>query len=287
MKKRIIIFLTFVFIFVMTFAGAEDWDEDEFAGDGIEFDDLDDFEEYDDFEDYEDFADFDDIGTEEEYLEALEENGDGTGSDQVADQSTAEYKEKVQRMSEISGYNDPDLKTDGDYAYYVSEDNTYCITSLYKGSSTDVVVPSSLGGYPVKIIGDHTFENKSFIRTVEVPDGVVAIGKQAFFMCINLQTVIVPEGVVMFGDQCFAACYMLDYVQVPDSLESVGEMAFLGCYALKEIEFGENLKSIGSCAFHTCTELEKVTVPSTSVTIDESAFISCPDNMEVIYLNKL
>ena len=280
MKKKIFaIMMAMILSFVMVFACAEDWEDDDF----IEFDDLDEFDEYDDFDDFDDFTDFDDIGTEEEYIEALGENGDAGA---ISDQSVDEYKEKVQKMSEVSGYNDPDLKTDGDYAYYVSEDGTYCITSLYKGSSTDIIVPSALGGYPVKIIGDHTFENKSFIRSVEVPDGVIAIGKQAFFMCINLQTVIVPEGVIMFGDQCFAACYMLDYVQVPDSLESVGEMAFLGCYALKEIEFGENLKSIGSCAFHTCTGLERVTVPSTSVSIDESAFISCPENMEVIYINK-
>lgn len=279
--KKAFIFLTaLVLAFMISLSCAEDFEE-EFLDDTFEFDELDDFDE---FEDFDELADFDDVGTEEEYIEAI---GEDSSSNPVSDQSTAEYKEKVRKMSEISGYNDPDLKTDGDYAYYVSEDGTYCITSLYKGSSTDVIVPSTLGGYPVMIIGDHTFENKSFIRTVEVPDGVIAVGKQAFFMCINLQTVILPEGVIMFGDQCFAACYMLDYVQVPDSLESVGEMAFLGCYALKEIEFGENLKSIGSCAFHTCTGLERITVPSASVAIDESAFTSCPENMEVIYLNKI
>ncbi len=283
MRKIILVIVTALFlVWIMNFACAEEPD------DGfIEFEEVEEFDEFDDFEEFDDFADFDDVGTEDEYIEAIEENGDSENSGTVSDQSKEEYKAKVQKMSEISGYDDPDLKIDGDYAYYVSDDETYCITSLYRGSSTDIIVPTTLGGYPVKIIGDHTFENKSFIHSVEVPDGVVAIGKQAFFMCISLRTVIVPEGVIMFGDQCFAACYMLDYVQVPDSLESVGEMAFLGCYALKEIEFGENLKFIGSCAFHTCTELERVTVPSTGVSIDESAFISCPENMEVIYLNRL
>lgn len=267
MKKNIpALIAAFVLIIVFAFASAEEWEE-------FDFSDEEGYEDFDEFEDFDDVADFEDIGSEEEFIEAVDENG------------SDEYKAKVKQMSEISGYNDPDLHTDGEYAYYVSEDNTYCITSLYKGNSTDVIVPSTLGGYPVRVIGDHTFENKSFINTVEVPEGVVAIGKQAFFMCINLQTVIVPEGVIMFGDQCFAACYMLDYVQVPDSLESVGEMAFLGCYALKEIEFGANLKSIGSCAFHTCKELERVTVPSRNVTIDSSAFLQCPENVEIVYSN--
>ena len=264
MKKSILALLMALAILVSgSFALAEeDWDDD--------FEFLDD----EDFEDFDDLEDFDDVGTEEEFIEAIE------------DQDKEEYKQKVQQMSDLSGYNNPDLLEDGDYSYFVSEDGTYCITSLYKGTSTDVIVPSTLGGYPVRVIGDHTFENKGFINTIEVPEGVVAIGKQAFFMCINLQTVIVPEGVVYFGDQCFAACYMLDYVQVPDTLESVGEMAFLGCYALKEIEFGQNLKSIGSCAFHTCKELEKVTLPSDEVTVDATAFLQCPDNVEIIYSNK-
>ena len=215
-----------------------------------------------------DFDEFDDIGSEED----------------LSGQTS--YDQQVQNISAVSGYDNPELKYDGDYAYFISEDGTYCITSLYQGADIDVVVPEALGGYPVKIIGDHTFENKGFIESVEVPEGVVEIGKQAFFMCINLKTVIIPEGVLTVGDQCFAACYLLDYVQLPDSLESVGEMAFLGCYALKEIEFGANLKSIGSCAFHTCKELERVVVPSDAVSIDATAFLQCPDNIEIIYSNK-
>ena len=276
MKKTFLAVIILIHLFMMLSACAEDLEFVEFPDDIVFFDpDV-----------FEDFADFDEVGTEEEYLEIIEESVSGNSGISVGEQTEADYKEIVRKMSDISGYNDPDLKTDGDYSYYVSEDETYCITSLYKGSSTNIIVPSALGGYPVKVIGDHTFENKSFIRTVEVPEGVITIGKQAFFMCINLQTVIVPEGVVMFGDQCFAACYLLDYVQVPDSLESVGEMAFLGCYALKEIEFGENLKSVGSYAFHTCSGLERITFPSDSISIDENAFVSCPENMEVIYSDR-
>ena len=302
MKRIAVLIAALIFVLTGSFVCAEDLDSD--------FSEYDFFDDDFVFYDIDEIADFDDVGTLEEYMQAIDgysfdediessggetsadnqETEGGQNSDDITvapdEQAVAEHKEKIRRINDISGYHDPDLRNDGDYAYYISEDNTYCITSLYKGSSSDVVVPSTLGGYPVRIIGDHTFENKGFIHSVEVPDGVVAIGKQAFFMCINLQTVIVPEGVILFGDQCFAACYMLDYIQVPDSLESVGEMAFLGCYALREIEFGENLKFIGSCAFHTCRELERVTVPSSNVQIDGSAFLQCPDTIEIIYLHK-
>ena len=169
MRKIILVIVTALFLaWIMNFACAEEPDDEL-----IEFEEVEEFDEFDDFEEFDDFADFDDIGTEDEYIEAIEENGDSGNSGTVSDHSKEEYKAKVQKMSEISGYDDPDLKIDGDYAYYVSDDETYCITSLYRGSSTDIIVPTTLGGYPVKIIGDHTFENKSFIHTVEVPDVVV------------------------------------------------------------------------------------------------------------------
>ena len=70
----------------------------------------------------------------------------------VQEQGNATYKEKVQRMSEISGFDNPDLLEDGDYAYFVSEDNTYAITALYKGTSTVVIVPFTLCVLPVRVI---------------------------------------------------------------------------------------------------------------------------------------
>ncbi len=255
MKRSIpALILALALLFAVFSAGAED----DYTDDWISFDDG------TEFEDFEVFTDITD---------------DGGVSGQL-------YEQQAQNISAVSGYDNPDLKYDGDYAFYLSEDGSYCITTLYLGTEADVVVPATLGGYPVKVIGDHTFENKGFVESVEVPSGVVSIGKQAFFMCINLKIVILPEGVINVGDQCFAACYLLNYVQLPDSLESVGEMAFLGCYALKEIEFGTNLKSIGSCAFHTCRELKRVTVPSDDVSIDATAFLQCPENMEIIYSNR-
>lgn len=267
MKRRMtVLFAALILLFAFSFSAAELDDDDWFDDDGWIEDD-----------------DWLDSDTDEEF-DVFYNPGDDPG--ESPDSQSGGFREQGQSFNAISGYDNPDLKHEGDYAYFLSEDQTYCITSLYEGSDIDVIVPDTLGGYPVQVIGDHTFENKGFIRTVEIPESVVAIGKQAFFMCINLEMVIVPEGVVMIGDQCFAACYLLNYIQLPDSLESVGEMAFLGCYALKEIEFGSNLKSIGSCAFHTCKVLEKVIVPSEAVTIDATAFLQCPESIEIVYSNK-
>ena len=64
-------------------------------------------------------------------------------------------------------------------------------------------------------------------------------------------------------------------------------MAFLGCFALREITFGNGLKTIGDNAFHTCSALGKVTVPSEDVAIEPNAFEECPDEMELIYADRM
>lgn len=231
------------------------------------------------------------VAEEDEFFEFDEEDYDFGDEDEffddLEDQSEEDFKQQVQNISAASGYDNPDLKYDGDYAYVVSEDGEYCVTCLYQGVDPEAVIPDTLGGYPVRAIGDHTFENNGFLTKVVIPEGVTEIGKQAFFMCINLKSVTIPEGVLSIGDQCFAACYVLEDIFIPNSLEFVGEMAFLGCYALEEIEFGTNLKEIGSCAFHTCKVLMYVTVPSRDVIIDETAFVQCPDALEIIYQSRV
>lgn len=225
------------------------------------------------------FSEFD----EEEFPDAGEELFD----EETEFHAAQEQGRRTENMNAASGYMNPDLMFDGEYGYFVSEDRTSCVTALYRGEETKVEIPSRLGGLPVSEIGDHTFANNTFIETVIIPDGVRIIGKQAFFRCSSLQSIHLPEGVTEIGDQCFGGCSRLDEVIVPQSLETVGSMAFLGCFALREITFGNGLKTIGDNAFHTCSALGRVIVPSEDVSIEPTAFEECPEEMELIYADRM
>lgn len=225
------------------------------------------------------FSEFD----EEEFPDAGEELFD----EETEFHAAQEQGRRTENMNAASGYMNPDLMFDGEYGYFVSEDRTSCVTALYRGEETKVEIPSWLGGLPVSEIGDHTFANNTFIETVIIPDGVRIIGKQAFFRCSSLQSIHLPEGVTEIGDQCFGGCSRLDEIIVPQSLETVGEMAFLGCFTLREITFGISLKTIGPDAFTACYELGRVTVPSENVTIEENAFAQCPEELELIFADRV
>ena len=101
------------------------------------------------------------------------------------------------------------------------------------------------------------------------------IDNMAFWKCTSLKTVEMQEGLKAIGRCSFGGCIELESLDFPESLEYIDEMVFIGCVKLKEVSFGKNLKSIGSQAFTACVNLEKVRIPS-GTEIAEDAFEQCP-----------
>ena len=87
-------------------------------------------------------------------------------------------------------------------------------------------------------------EFRSDIVTVELPEGLTVIGKNAFADCERLDSVKIPEGVTRIGDAAFLNCLSLNYhrcysgdrssadstadilIFIPDSVVEIGVQAF-------------------------------------------------------------
>lgn len=67
--------------------------------------------------------------------------------------------------------------------------------------------------------------------------------------CFTLKTVNIPEGVTAIGDRAFLRCENLVSVTLPSTLESIGEQAFYNCGKLRAINIPENVSVIGDEAF--------------------------------------
>ena len=96
---------------------------------------------------------------------------------------------------------------------------------------------------------------------VTVPDGVTAIGKDAFKGCTALTSLTLPRGVVEIGESAFEGCSSLARVFLCDELRTIGPRAFRDCEALKAIDLPKNLEIIGEFAFEGCKKLEEVVLP--------------------------
>ena len=120
-----------------------------------------------------------------------------------------------------------------EYTYTISSGKSK-ITNVNIGTVKYVEIPTSLGGYPVRAIGDDAFSSK-FMYSVEIPDGVTSIGNGAFADCDELESVTIPDSVTMIDDLAFVNCTVLERVTIPDGLMTLGVDVFYGCGALKEV----------------------------------------------------
>lgn len=203
----------------------------------------------------------------------------------------------------------PGAVAQDDFEYLV--DGGTATVTWYAGEGGDVVIPATLGGFPVKHIDDYAFYNCESLTGITIPDGVTSIGANAFYWCHNLTGVTIPEGVTDVGEFAFWNCKNLAEVTIPASLTSIGGLALCACPNLTRIDVAaENsaytgvdgvlfnkdqtvliqypggkpgaytipgsVTAIGDMAFYNSSTVTGVTIPASVTSIGELALCVCP-----------
>lgn len=128
------------------------------------------------------------------------------------------------------------------------------------GLNNDIVVPDSIEGIPVTIIGEHAFAECRLIHSIILPNTLKHIGENAFYGCANITTLTIPNGV-----------------------ESIGDFAFGNCRALTTCTIGSNVSLIGSDAFHYCRSLINIFVDDdNSIYSDIDGVLLCDNNTNLV-----
>ncbi len=160
--------------------------------------------------------------------------------------------------------------------YTLSTDGTYYIVSgIGTCTDTEIVIPSTHEGLPVKEIGYRAFYNCSSITSIVIPEGVTSIGDYVFERCSNLTSIVIPEGVTRIGSWVFYRCSSLTSIAIPENVTRIGEYAFNFCSSLTSIVLPESVTSIGESAFRACSSLTSIVIPEGVTSIGESAFSGC------------
>ena len=178
-----------------------------------------------------------------------------------------------------------------------------------KNATGSLVIPSTLGGWPVRTIDEYVFANCTGLTSITLPSSLTEIGVGAFMRCSGLKTITIPANVASIGDAAFAGCSSLtsfvvdednlsysasggvlynrgksQVVAVAGGLTSVSlygtatkilPWAFNECKKITTIEIPEGVTSIGERAFAGCTSLTSMTIPEGVTSIGERAFAGC------------
>lgn len=185
---------------------------------------------------------------------------------------------------------------------YTVENLKTSITGFATGTdpSGAIVVPASLGGYPVTEIGRSAFKDRVNITGIGFASGasVTKIGATAFQGCTGLQSISLPAGtttlpngvlqgctnlnavtipatVTVIGDMAFADCRSLATLALPGALTTLGESAFLNCRSLTSLAISSGVTAIPGQLCNECRTLGSISLPAGVTKIGYSAFANC------------
>ncbi len=111
-------------------------------------------------------------------------------------------------------------------------------------------------------IGDNAFAGCQNLRTINLPDSIHTIEEKTFDGCSSLTEIELPASVTEVAYRTFAGCTSLSHVELPEGLTSIDEYAFLNCSSLVAVDLPDTVKSLGAGAFGGCTALTGIEIPA-------------------------
>lgn len=141
----------------------------------------------------------------------------------------------------------------------------------YQSTLTDVIFSPML-----QTIGEKAFQNCKAIRTINLPNTVASIGKDAFSDCTALYDISSLSGtqITKINGSTFSGDTSLVKVSIPTTCKEIGFSAFRGCTNLRTFDF-KNVTTFSNLAFADCSSLSSVTLANGTNTIPSMCFMNC------------
>ena len=107
-----------------------------------------------------------------------------------------------------------------------------------------------------------------------IPEGIVAIGSEAFLSHEASIVFSFPNSLQYIDDMAFAFCSNFQFPPLTGNLAHIGDFAFIGCNGIEQITIPSSV-SIGKAAFDSCEGLTTVIMQDSVTEIPERLFYDC------------
>lgn len=132
--------------------------------------------------------------------------------------------------------NSPEI---GELAYVLNEaGDGYIVTGIGTFSGTELVIPETYEGLPIREITDKAFKGCTQLTSITIPDIYMRVGDYAFAGCTGLTHVTI-HGRPFGWNYAFDGCTGLETVTINEYLGGVSS-PFQNCSNLKHVEFDQN-----------------------------------------------
>jgi hypothetical protein len=118
-----------------------------------------------------------------------------------------------------------------------------------------------------------------------IPDGVISVGKHAFYNCARMESITIPESVTIIENNPFSNCPLLNlinnskYFILEEGALYNKLKTTLFYYPIKSTQksfsVANGVKIIGRHSFYNCRKLEALTIPSSVEIIGYNPFAGC------------
>lgn len=196
-------------------------------------------------------------------------------------------------------------------AYNFSTAGGKATINEYKGTATELTIPTFFNGAMLDAIADGGFLFSDTIKSITIPGGLTKIGSYAFEKNYALKTIEIPSTVSSIGDRVFYDTPALETINVhsenanyvsidgvlynkdktiliaypsgkgdatftvPSTVTEIAPAAFQGAKFLYSVNLPAGLIKIGENAFRDCSGLNSIEIPSSVLEIGASAFRNC------------
>ena len=206
---------------------------------------------------------------------------------------------------------------ESDFYYAIVGKNSVEVVAPRSYSSSDYVIPATVGNYNVTSIATDAFDGCTNIRSVTIPASVTSIGAHAFYECASLTSVTILGSITSMGYDVFEECPNLASITIADGADvSAADLNFTQgdirykilngkevivervYYSSAVVIIPDNVTYFGNTytvtkisgeAFNDGSKITSITLPNGITTVGDGLFNNCnnltyvsiPENLDM------